>query len=358
MRVLMISRDYKIFAENEKVRQRIIAYARQIESLAVIVIGGKNIKKENIGNVVFVGWSWLTCLRYFCLAKKKLIIKPDVITVQEPIFAFALAWKMKKQFAAKIETQLHSDYGGEKWSRGYIRAFLLKIIVSNIKKSDQVRAVSQRIVNWLISIGLPTEKIFLAPVPLSIKIKQTIRQEKNGQINILFAGRLEKEKNLTMLIDAIAKAQKKVREKLILNLVGSGKLFDKLKKYGRKKLQNDFFITPWQTDLSTFFSQANLFVLSSDYEGYCLVVLEASCWGLPIAMTDVGLAGEVLINEQSALISPVGDVNKLADNIIKICHDKEFAAKLVENAQTKIASLIIGDAAINKVVIGWKNMIR
>ena len=69
------------------------------------------------------------------------------------------------------------------------------------------------------------------------------------------------------------------------------------------------------------------FLLTSNYEGWGLAIIEAASFGLPIIMTDVGCAGEIIKNEESGIIIPVGDKKALAAAMTKLIQNKNFGKK-------------------------------
>ncbi len=63
----------------------------------------------------------------------------------------------------------------------------------------------------------------------------------------------------------------------------------------------------WQNDTEKSYNQADMFILTSYAEGWPLVIVEAAQYGLPIIMTDVGSAGDLVVNNVSGLVVPVND---------------------------------------------------
>ena len=72
----------------------------------------------------------------------------------------------------------------------------------------------------------------------------------------------------------------------------------------------------FQSDPIPFYKTANLFVLSSDYEGLPLVIIEALACGTPVVSTDCHSGpAEILVNGRYGRLVPVGDVNALSKAI-------------------------------------------
>jgi glycosyltransferase involved in cell wall biosynthesis len=107
-----------------------------------------------------------------------------------------------------------------------------------------------------------------------------------GPLRLLFVGRLDIQKNVARLLDAMARVAEPVR----LRLVGDGDLRQDLQQQARRLGLDDrveFVGRKHGEDLIKEYADAELFVLPSDREGMALVVLEAMAAGLPVLATAV-----------------------------------------------------------------------
>ena len=96
----------------------------------------------------------------------------------------------------------------------------------------------------------------------------------------------------------------------MLHIVGSGPDEKKLKSYvARLGLEQHVVFHGYQSGyaLGMFYRECDAFLLTSDYEGWGMVIIEAAAAGLPIIMTDVGCAGEIIIHGESGLVVPPGE---------------------------------------------------
>lgn len=118
------------------------------------------------------------------------------------------------------------------------------------------------------------------PISLDVKRSKKINNNKNN-FQILNIGRLEKQKDQVTLIKAINELSNKINVKL--NIVGYGSEFYNLKKYISKlNLNNNVKIftkiqNPW-----IYFKKIDLFILSSIYEGFPNVLVEAILQNIPV----------------------------------------------------------------------------
>ena len=96
---------------------------------------------------------------------------------------------------------------------------------------------------------------------------------------------------------------------------------------------------------------AALFVLPSNYEGMPNALMEAMVLGLPVIATDCPCGGpaELIEEEVSGMLVPVGDVESLAVAMERVLTDQELAERLGRNAG-KLAEKV----SPGKVYEEWK----
>lgn len=157
---------------------------------------------------------------------------------------------------------------------------------------------------------------------------------------IVSAGRLEKQKRFDLLIDAFKIVSNKYPNyQLVIYGEGSQRmeLQRRIEEYHLEKSIKLF------GDVSDVFSATNMkdvafFALSSDYEGIPNVILEAMMSGVPCVATDCtpGGARFLLEDGELGLISPKGDAEKLAKNMIKYIENVELRLKHVNKAKVAV----------------------
>jgi glycosyltransferase involved in cell wall biosynthesis len=104
-----------------------------------------------------------------------------------------------------------------------------------------------------------------------------------------------------------------------LMIVGQGPLEDTLKRKAVElEIADDVSFPGFRPSPWPFYASANLFALSSDYEGYPLVLLEAMKSGLPVVATDCPSGPrEILAAGAFGQLVPVGDEIGLANAMMR-----------------------------------------
>lgn len=175
-----------------------------------------------------------------------------------------------------------------------------------------------------IALGINQQKIkSLATQPIPSSTEKRLLENKD-LFKIISVGRLAPQKDFTTLITAFTEAKKQVSN-LHLIILGDGEDKFKLKKQiDRLNLHKSIHIWGWKQNIHPYLKQADLFILSSLYEGFSYVLLEAMAAYLPIISTSAPYGPEeVLAGGKYGILTPVGDTQKLTQKIIQISKSKK-----------------------------------
>ena len=134
-------------------------------------------------------------------------------------------------------------------------------------------------------------------------------------INLFYAGRISKDKNLEFLFTVIHKLHKKSSYKFILNIAGNGPDYDEYKtKYSNEYIN---FLGRIENDkLPELYRKAHLFLFPSTTDTFGMAVLEAQASGIPAIVSHIGGPKEIVQRNKSGFIVPVKEnlwVNKLLE---------------------------------------------
>lgn len=357
MRILNLSLDGNVIEKDSAVQKRLLSLAEKAGEITVFVPANRNAKmllSPQLTVYAFGGPKLFQLFRMWRKAIEELQRKQyDLITVQDPYFLGFLAARLAEKFTVPLEVQVH---GFEKMKGGRVR--LAKFV---LKKAHRIRVVSERLKHELLSrFSILDSLIYVLPVYTQIEIPQRMLKRKTVPYPFTFltVGRLVPVKNIVMQIRAMAELAKQIPH-IRLRIVGDGPEWSNLQlsiiKY---QLESKVSLEGEQKDVSRFYEEADAFLLTSDSEGWGLVVLEAAAHKLPIIMTDVGLAREVIKNEESGLVVPVGDEYELARAMKELIDKPELRVRLGEEAFLVFKALPSPEAQIQKQCVEWQSFIK
>ncbi len=143
---------------------------------------------------------------------------------------------------------------------------------------------------------------------------------------ILYLGRLDGEKRIDLILDAMPAILKQQPAQLVL--AGFGKSMDGLKAQAKKLgIAGEVIFTGYldEADKPALYNAASLFVISSPAELQSIVTLEAMATGLPIVAVDVAALKELCHDGENGFLFTLGDTAGLAHAINHIIGDKTLA---------------------------------
>jgi glycosyltransferase involved in cell wall biosynthesis len=177
-----------------------------------------------------------------------------------------------------------------------------KIVTKLFIKCDSKKAKAVRIINrkqvaeFLLKAGIQEKKLSYIPAfYIDFQIFKPIAADK--KFDLVFAARLEKNKGITLLLEAI-RSIKLQNPNIKLLIIGSGPEKENLLQFIKKeKLESNVQFSGWletANDVALAYNSGRIFVNPSFNEGGPRVMLEAMACGLPIITTKVGVALDVI----------------------------------------------------------------
>jgi glycosyltransferase involved in cell wall biosynthesis len=151
----------------------------------------------------------------------------------------------------------------------------------------------------------------------------------SGTIELLTVGRVDAEKNPSLLVDALAALEPRYR----LRWVGTGPLMEAVRRRADERGLADRFelagYVPFGPELLALYRQAHAFVHVSLTEGVPQVLHEAHASGTPIVATDVGGVAAALEGGQAGLLVPPADLGALTAAVVRLSDDEELRSRVV-----------------------------
>ncbi|MCZ8532011.1 glycosyltransferase [Psychrobacillus psychrodurans] len=139
---------------------------------------------------------------------------------------------------------------------------------------------------------------------------------------ILMVAAMRKQKDHETLI----RASKMLPECYQIVFVGDGERLDEVKEYAIQYGNSRIHFLGRRTDVPSIMKAADIFVLSSRWEGFGLVAVEAMATGLPVIASDVPGLRDV-VRDAGGTLFEVGNEQDLAKKIITIAHNSPILEK-------------------------------
>ncbi|WP_286739791.1 MULTISPECIES: glycosyltransferase family 4 protein [Acinetobacter] len=136
---------------------------------------------------------------------------------------------------------------------------------------------------------------------------------------IVAAGRLTEQKGFDLLIKAWAKISNQHSE-WILKIIGSGEDKESLELLAKNlNVDSSIELIPATKNIEKFYKKASIFCLSSRYEGFGMVILEAQAFGLPVVSFECDCGPSDLIqHEKNGYLIPNEDIDALSKSLSKM----------------------------------------
>lgn len=179
------------------------------------------------------------------------------------------------------------------------------------------------------------KKIEVFPNPLHPSVTSVSKVYKHTESLVLAnVGRLEKQKNQKLLCSAFALASEKCPG-ISLKIYGMGSMYDELQQHiNNLGMQEKIILCGKTGNVAEALAEADIFVLSSDFEGMPNALMEAMAVGLPCISTDCPTGpADMIVSGQNGILVPTNDAYSMADAIVKIAKDYPSAVEMGKEAR-------------------------
>ena len=224
----------------------------------------------------------------------------------------------------------------------FFKAYRIKNWLKKLKNYDQVIAVSRGVYLQMEELGL-TKNLHLLYNPFfenQIKLRAqepyTLPPGVKENNYIISVARLdENQKDFTSLINALALIRKKYGVVYNLVILGDGRDHLTLEKLVMDLgLYASVFFMGVQPNPYPYIANSSLFVLSSKFEGFGIVLLEALLLDKLVISSNCYTGPEEILNHEKLLV-PVGDAEAMADAIYNLLTDQPLQAEIYKHLHSQ-----------------------
>ena len=192
-----------------------------------------------------------------------------------------------------------------------------------------------------IERGIPADRIRILPRGLDTRLFEPAKRDRSfwsarglrdGEIGMLFVGRVSKEKNLDLIVSAARRLAERGTPVRPL-IVGDGPYLGEM-----QRLLGDSIFTGYLggEDLARAYASADFFVFPSTTDTFGNVILEAQASGIPVIVSDVGGPRDLVDHGVDGFITKANDPGDLAAAIRRLAEDSALRAKLGAAARKRV----------------------
>ena len=216
-------------------------------------------------------------------------------------------------------------------SNGFKRLFArcwMRSLVRKLKCLDQLVVLTDKSkASWpeLSNVTVIPDPIPM-PMPLSVSCLHAKR--------VVTIGRYAYQKGYDLLLQAWAEVEKQYLD-WTLDIYGMGD------QTGYRQLMTDMGVDVYRChlngpveDVTKVYQNSSIFVLSSRFEGFGLVLVEAMACGLPVVSFDCPAGpDEIITDGVDGILVPSGDVHVMAEKLMALMADEELRKRLGQQAR-------------------------
>ncbi len=257
--------------------------------------------------------------------------------------------------ARRVGLPIISVSRGWTWENLKVRAYETMDRV-NLRFVDHVVAVSVGQGERVRKAGVPSSRLSVIRNAARLNDFPSVRAsgrevfseffpaDKPLPVVVLAAGRLSSEKGFDVLLEAVPAVLKRAPDARFI-LFGEGNERAKLETRVAELGLRDKFLMPGLTaELDRYLAVADVVVLPSYTEGLPNVALEASAAGVPVVATAVGGTPEVIRHEETGLLVPSGQPQKLAEAVIRLLQSDELRRTMGTAGQRRMQAYFTFEA--------------
>lgn len=257
----------------------------------------------------------------------------------------AISHKIK----AKQMAWIHNSYQALFEKESPYLPGLGKHFAFQMQKMDKVIVLSQADKGCFFDkMNLQTDVIYN---PLTVK---PVGEGNPSYKRFISVGRFSKgHKGFDLLIEAFAIFAKKNKD-WTLEIVGEGpeeNLYRQL--IGKHGLEKRVIVSPFTRKIQAHYAKSSVYVQSSRWEGFGLVLIEAMAHGLPVIASDLPVTQELLQGKNVSLLFETKNINQLAHFMEILADEPERILQMGKLAKTYSEEFQMGS-----IIKHWKNIIN
>lgn len=272
--------------------------------------------------------------------KKLLADNPDAIihynypldtpSIVRDFFFIRYTYKHNRKMVIHLHGGLYLFEENKPWLINYLLnkvfGYDVPLIVLSDKEKEHICKVYQR------------NHVYSLPNCIDTSVAKTFhRQENRGCLRLMYLGRIEKNKGIDYILDALEVLDSQ-GVKFVFRLAGKenveGEYIDRFKAALKDKFEYCGVVSGKSKE--DLLMDSDVFVMPSFYEGLPMALLECMSFGVVPVVTDVGSIGEYVKEGENGKIVKVRDTDTIVNAVLSLDKGRKLLARLSKEARNTI----------------------
>ena len=282
---------------------------------------------------------------------KRLILMRRMILKEQPDFilpfldhvciqTWMACWFSRRQIVYTV--RLYPGRAESSAPRRYLKKYLVEHSRATIVQNEEQR-------NYYAAGA--RSHIHVLPNPVLADYFRISHEQRGDRKKIVAVGRLEKQKNYPMLIEAV-KALSQIRDDFEVEIYGDGSQQTALKEsIANKGLSDRIHMMGRIPDARAAYKKTDIFVLASDFEGMPNSLMEAMASEVACISTDCPTGPSDLIEDhRNGLLIDVGDTSALIDALNYCLDHPEESDRFAKEARRTVAARYMPATIVRRLI--------
>lgn len=198
---------------------------------------------------------------------------------------------------------------------------LERLLLAVLGACDVVAVMGSRARAALIAEGLDPERV--VALPASVDETRFSSGGEHRRWDVVTAVQLISRKRVSEFLEMVARVRAE-RPGVRAAVAGRGPLLEDLKAEARRLgLEDAVDFLGFVSDIESVYANARVFVLASQREGLSIAMTEAMAGGVPVVVSDIGEARDVVIHGENGFVYPLGDVDAMTEHVKVLLGDDD-----------------------------------
>jgi glycosyltransferase involved in cell wall biosynthesis len=291
---------------------------------------------------------------FSCLDRVLREVRPHVVHTHMSVLRYALPILLGRRMPVVLHT-LHNmaEHETDAFGRA-LQWFAFRRAVLPVACSQEVAASVKRVYGVeckaMVPNCIPVEN-YRRSLADRARWREKERLDRDATL-FTCVGRLEPQKNPRLLVQAFAALN---NPRIHLIMLGEGSLREQLTAYIREhSLERCVHLLGKRNEVPECLAASDVFVLSSNWEGNPLAVMEAMAAGLPVVATAVGGVPELVESGHQGILVPPGDSAAFTNAMRTLLNDPEKRAAMGNAARVRATAAF----NVERMARGYESIYR